>query len=73
MTFEQGPEESEGECHIDIYSIPDRGQEVQSSEEGVCLAGPQGGQRGQSGVTGELWARRAKKQQRRYFALEYPE
>lgn len=40
VTFEQGPEESEGECYIDIYSIPDRGQEVQSSEEGVCLAGP---------------------------------
>lgn len=40
MTFEQGPEESEGECHTDIYSVPARGQEVQSSEVGVCLAGP---------------------------------
>lgn len=40
MTFEQGPEEREGECHILIYSVPDTGQEVQSSEEGVCLAGP---------------------------------
>lgn len=40
VTFEQGPEEREGECHIHIYSVPDTGQEVQSSEEGMCLAGP---------------------------------